>query len=82
MRHIFALRMLNTEDYFQRPIEELFLYETDNSVLTIDDFIKINGNPYGYKLICYFYGGSMTIKNFTSKYNIPFRLDLIDQKEQ
>ena len=70
--------MLSPEYLGGRPIEDLFLYETNNQALSIDDFIKINNNKEGCKLICYFYGGSMTINNFINKYKDQcFRLDLV-----
>lgn len=79
MKHIFALRMVDPEYRGGRPIRDLFLYETDNQVLTIDDFIKINSNKGDYELSCFFYGGSMTVDNFIAKYNMTFRMDLINE---
>lgn len=75
MKHIFALRMAEPEYMGGRPIRDLFLYETENQVLTIEDFIEINSKEY--ILVCYFYGGLMTVNDFRDKYKIPFRMDLI-----
>lgn len=52
-KHVFALRM--TDDY--RPFKELYIYETDNERLTIDDFVKINSNTDGLALMYPFYVG-------------------------
>lgn len=76
-RHIFCIRMLDPDYLGGRPIEALFLYEAESSTLTIDDFIKINSNNAGCKMICYFYGASMTVENFTKKYSMTFRTDLL-----
>ena len=82
MKHIFALRMTQPECEGGRPIRELFLYETENQILTIDDFVKINSNSRGFEMICFFYGGSMTANNFALKYNMTFRMDLINEHQR
>lgn len=70
--------MLSPDYLGSRPIEDLFLYETDNQVLTIEDFIKINSNDEGYKLFCYFYGGYMSTEDFLKKYiDHRFRMNLV-----
>jgi hypothetical protein len=76
-KHIYALRMCNPDYLGGQLIEDLFVYESDNQVLTIDDFVKINSSKEGFRFVCYFYGGVMTIEEFTNRYPFRFRTDLV-----
>lgn len=67
MKHQFGLRMFNAQTGL--PMQKLFLYETDNEQLTIDDFIAINSKDERYQLIVHFYIGYMSREDALEQYD-------------
>ena len=67
MKHQFAVRMMDVKTAL--PMQKLFLYETDNQQLTLDDFIEINNINPQFQLVCYFYIGFMNQADVLEKYD-------------
>lgn len=67
MKHQFGLRMLDVNS--RKPLEKLWLYESENQQLTLDDFIKINSIDPQFQLVCPFYIGYMSQSDVLDKYN-------------
>lgn len=67
MKHQFGLRMLDVMS--GKPLEKLWLYQSENQQLTLDDFISINQIDARFQLVCPFYIGYMKQEDVFDKYD-------------
>ena len=67
MKHQFGLRMLDVMS--GKPLEKLWLYQSENQQLTLHDFISINQIAARFQLVCPFYIGYMKQEDVFDKYD-------------